>query len=197
MPKNERSEFLLASFTAAREELLFRITNRDNWLKLQLLVQAALLALAQGVELGGVRFSQPLPDVLLLSTSVSLIFVCLYHAEERLIGFIANYAASLTEREAQLHNSKSLIDNWDHSHQVRQYTQETLPLRYIAVSTVFVFFPIVLTLVRVGTFTTWGLIPIIEVIFHAVLIVITLLVVMRGYRARKKRWGGETPKKGT
>jgi hypothetical protein len=41
----------LECFHSAREELLFRVKARDNYIKLQLLAQAILIGLTEGVKL--------------------------------------------------------------------------------------------------------------------------------------------------
>ena len=58
--ESHRIDYLFECMRTTREEMLFRIKHRDNWLSAHLVVQAGLLALAQGVEMAGLKGSESL-----------------------------------------------------------------------------------------------------------------------------------------
>lgn len=129
----ERLDYLIECSRTAREELLFRIKHRDAWLKLQLLVQTVLWALSKGIKLGGVEPASPFPFALALALPISLVLTGLYFVEDGLIHRLSQYAASLSEMERKISNSKYKIVCWDASPPLRGYAKGiTLILRQVA-----------------------------------------------------------------
>jgi hypothetical protein len=57
----DRTNFLIETSRTSHEELMFRIKQRDDWMKLQLISQGALAALAFGIEVSGVKTASPVP----------------------------------------------------------------------------------------------------------------------------------------
>lgn len=114
---NDGSDFLIACFSTAREELLIRVRKRDGWLRINLLSNAVLLALASGIKfvVEGQR-----PEFACLAPFASLVFACMYTVEDRLIGHLGSYIGSLSEAEAVLRGRpQKMIVNWDISSQLR------------------------------------------------------------------------------
>jgi hypothetical protein len=152
MDESTRIDYLLECFRNAREELLFRVKHRDDWIKIQLFTQAVLLALAQGIELGGIRTATPQPTVLTAAPVISLVLAALYYVEDNLIGYLSKYVGAISEAEVKLSQGNFYISNWDTSAPLREYAKSTRRLRLVAQSAAFVGIPLVLTAIRVMTF---------------------------------------------
>jgi hypothetical protein len=175
----KREEYLFECFRTAREELLMRVRHRDNWLKLQLLAQGALLALSQGVKFAGVESSRELPTLIVLAIPIGLVFMSLYFVEDRLIGVLSRYIGSLSLREAKLSAGPDPIPNWDSSPELRAYGQNTLPIRIFAQVLSFVLIPAGLALFVIKT---WN-VPVI--IVESVAAAVTGGLIFRGYKHRR------------
>jgi hypothetical protein len=182
----ERMDYLLECFRASREELLFRVKHRDDWLKLQLLAQASLLALAKGVEIAGLKAGRPYPDLMSFSVTISLIFSCLYYTEDSLIGHLAEYIATLSKAEVELNHGQKLISNWDMSEQLKQYARFTLPSRFFAQIVAFILIPVGLTLFQFIQLTNWNALQWGEAIADTVFCVIIGFLCVRGYLFRRQ-----------
>src|SRR5712692_6813818 len=97
-----RVPFLIASHDDARREQLFWEEHRDRWLKLVLLAQAILFALASGIEVAGVRVAKPETTadpyhvLLLLAPVVSMILYLMFLVEDRLVGLLGHHAAQIS-----------------------------------------------------------------------------------------------------
>lgn len=137
----DRVDFVVECFKSAREELMFRVKHRDNWLKLQLLAQAVLASLASRIKLGGVEATDAMPKVLSLAIPVSLILACLYYVEDGLVHKLSGYIAGLSAKEAGLRKQTSTIASWDCSDELRNYARYLLPLRIVAQIAAFVLIP--------------------------------------------------------
>lgn len=164
--RRERIDYLLECYRTSCEQLLFRIKHRDEWLKIQLLAQAIFLALASGIEIGGVKATSPTPTVLALAIPTSLVLAALYVLEDRIISHEVRYIARLSIKEAELSSSPTIIDNLEASPEIRQYAEETLPIRVVAQVSAFLLIPgglaiyrfvsrpIVLTAISIGEMVT-------------------------------------------
>lgn len=136
-----RLNYLLACFHSSQEELLTRVKQREEWIKLQLVAQVVILALANGVKLMG---AEPTSRVLWVSTlalPVSVVFYLLYVVEDRLIKHLADYIGDLSSLEARINSAKDLIPNFDNSHHLKAFFRETLIYRIISQFVVFVLIP--------------------------------------------------------
>ena len=119
---------------AAREELLMRVKHRDDWLKLQLLAQAVLWALANGVKFH-MEAQGKVTVVPILAPSVALVFCLLYYVEDGLIHRLSKYIGRLDE------------GSWEASSQLRSYARgRPLLFRALAQFVAFVLMPWYLTL---------------------------------------------------
>jgi hypothetical protein len=126
----EHFQYLVECFRAAKEENFARIKRRDTLLELQLLAQAALFAIAQGISVPGVgEITQAHPVVLALALAVSLVLASLYVVEDRLIGYLQQYLGAISAAEKELTHSATLIVNWAMSPELREYARRVLPVR--------------------------------------------------------------------
>lgn len=185
--------YLLECFRTAREELMFRVRHRDYWLLVQLVAQALLLALAQGVTVGGVAATRPYPELLALAPAVSFVFATLYFVEDGLIGHLGRYIGAISASEAQLSQRGSVITNWDSSHQLRDYGKSTLPVRFLGQVVAFIFIPAGLLASRVLHFSSWGVLQGGEVAADIVLLLVTAFIAVRSYRFRNHRTPDTAP----
>lgn len=118
----------------AREELLMRVKHRDDWLKLQLLSQAVLWALANGVKFQAESLT-PLAVVPSLAPAVALTLCLLYYVEDGLIHRLSIFIGSLAP------------GSWETSQQLRSYARgRPLLFRAAAQLLAFVVVPGYLTL---------------------------------------------------
>lgn len=137
-----RMTYLLACFQAAQEELLLRVKQRDDWIKLQLAAQGVVVALANGVKLMGAEPDSPLLWVSALAMPVAIVFYALYVVEDRLIGHLADYIKDVSRYEADLNSAKKLIPNFDGSSHIQAFARETLPYRGLSQFVVFLLIPV-------------------------------------------------------
>lgn len=122
----ERTSFLVACFETANEELLCRLKNRDDWIKLQLAAQVVILALANGVKLFGAEADSKIMWVSALAMPIALVFYLLYVVEDRLIKHLADYLGELSNFEAKLASATWCISNFNSSRHLRAFLSETL-----------------------------------------------------------------------
>lgn len=141
------TDYLIECHRSAREEIIFRIKHKDWYLKLQLLAQASLLAVSGGVKLGGVEATTPTPSALSLAVPLSLIFVCLYYRENKIVGHLSHYLASLVPKNIGNDTSK-IVRNWDASDELRAYGKRRVS--YLLVAELITFF-----LIPAGLFVVW------------------------------------------
>src|SRR5262245_17061309 len=121
MALSERLTLVTESSRTAHDELMFRIRHRDDWLKLQLLSQAVLAALAFGVEVGGFKTESPVPWALNLAGPISTIFTILYCIEDRLVGLLTHWRGALYRQEAVRDPTLSGLENFEGSEAIWQY----------------------------------------------------------------------------
>jgi hypothetical protein len=112
--EDRRSAFLIECFRSAHEELLLRIKQREEWLRIGLATQVVILAAMSGFEVLGTKAaggSNPGPPtwLRLISMPVALIVTLLYSVEERMIGHLASYLSEMPDIEASIANSKRQI----------------------------------------------------------------------------------------
>lgn len=186
MDETTRIDYLLENFRNAREELLFRVKHRDDWLKIQLLAQAALLALAQGIELNGIKAATPQPLLLTASPVISLILAALYYVEDNLIGYLSRYIGAISEAEMKLRQGHFYISNWDTSKPLREYAKGTRRLRLVAQVAAFVIMPLSLTAIRMMAFPAVAALPWIELIANGFILLIISFILCRGYILRRQ-----------
>lgn len=158
----DRTSFLLESSRTSHEELMFRIKHRDDWMKLQLIAQATLAALAFGVEVGGVKTASPVPWALTLASPISFILAVLYCVEDRLIGLLSHWRSGLPKREAALSKpaaGESEIEVFEASSAIEEYSRSALLLRLLAQLCAFVGIPAILAAYRLhaGQRNKWEL----------------------------------------
>lgn len=180
-----RLQYLVECFRAAHEEGMFRIRKRDHWLQLQLLVQVGLLSIAGGFEISGIKAANPYPDVLILASSASVIFVTLYFIENSLVGNLSKYVASLSTLEAQM-SGGDLIPNWDASENYRSnYIRLTLPFRLIAQLMTFLFIPLAITIFRLSSMHR-SPDTMLEASIHGALFIYTTFIIFLNYKRRAR-----------
>jgi hypothetical protein len=178
-----RATYLIECFKNARSELLFRVTQRDRWLKLQLLAQAVLLGLAGGIKMGGVEAQQPMPPVLSLALLISVAFATLYFAEDALIVNLAEYAAQV----GQSHPALRDVVNWDAStSRKRVATGFRFKTKAIALFAVFVGAPAALIFERFLAIWPWDRLGWIELVLDALLTLYLVAVVLRSLQLRNR-----------
>ncbi len=193
MPEQEPSQkpvrihYLLSCYRTACDQLVFRIEHRDQWLKTQLLVQAAFLALASGIEFGGVKATSPAPTILALAIPTSLVLTALYVLEDRIISHEVQYIASLSAKEAELSSSPETIHNLESSPEIQQYIARTLPIRLIAQMSAFLLIPAGSAVYRfVNQPIIWNMINSVEVILDVVLWIASAGLLLTSYLQRRK-----------
>lgn len=179
--------YLLECFRTARAELLFRVRHRDYWLLIQLISQALLLALAQGVEIGGVTAMHAYPDFLALAAASSLVLATLYFVEDNLIGYLGRYISSISEAEAKLSQRVTQIVNWDSSPQVREYARKTLPVRFLGQMIAFFFIPAGLATYRFVNIKSWGALQVGELAVDISFLITILVIGSLAFRFRQSR----------
>lgn len=181
-----RLQYLIECFKAAHEEGMFRIQKRDKWLQSQLLVQVGLLSIARGLEISGVKAASPYPDVLVLSSAASAVFVTLYLIENSLIANLSKYVASLSELEKNFGGGK-IIPNWDASQNyVGNYIRDTLPFRLVAQFMTFLLIPLGITTFRILSVPYRKSVVAAEALVHAVLFVYVLFIILLNYKRRSR-----------
>ncbi len=180
-----RVDFLFENYSSVREEILFRIKQRDDFLKLQLLAQAILLALSQGIEFNVIRATKPYPNALALSAAISLVIACIYYVEDNIIGYLSKYIGAISEAERNLRSETTIIDNWDISEPLREYTKTTLPLRFVAQFVAFILIPAILTIYRFMGYNQNQFINSFEFYLNVVIYVFIIVVVFKGLKVRK------------
>jgi len=151
----------------AREELVFRIRHRDSWLKLNLLAQATLWALAKGIQISGTSSTNPIPEALTLAIPVSFVLAGLYHVEDRLIHYLSKYIG------------RSWPQSWDASTELREYARGiSLPIRVVAQVACFGFLPGYLTYLQFGVDWIRGLV-------HVLLLMGIVSMIVIGFIQRR------------
>ena len=118
---SDRVNFLIECSRTSREEMLFRIKHRDQWLKTQLYIQAVLFAIGNGVKIAGTVDTDPNPDVLAISLPIAATLTVLYMVEDHLIQGLSDYAAKLSEVEQTITNGTIPIISYDSSVQLLCY----------------------------------------------------------------------------
>lgn len=155
------SNYCIEQIGTAREEVLFRIKHRDAWFKLQLLAQAVLWALAQGIKFSGIESTAPFPEAIFLAPPISLVFASLYYVEDGLIHKLNKYI------------KRKDPGSWDGSPELQEYAKGlTLILRVVAQLAAFVVLPLYLLREEASAFSY-------------VLMAVTIVVIMLGYVQRR------------
>ena len=175
-PYEHRLNVILESSRTAHDELLFRVKHRDDWLRLQLVVQAALLGVASGVEVAGIRSTSSLPDMLALAVPSGFVLGTLYVAEDRLVSLLSRYRAQLGELEVQLAGSRMLIPFFEGSKEMQEFLRSALPVRGLALFVVFAVIPAGLATYRFARLPNWSPQTAIECALDAALLLIVLFL---------------------
>jgi hypothetical protein len=186
----ERVDYLFECFKSAKEELLLRFKYREHWLEIQLLAQVVLLALSQGIQIGGAGTGArgAIPEVLALSPAISVILASLYFVDDSLITYIGNYLRAVTDAEATLRSGNWKILNWDSSKQVEAYVKSALNVKYVAQFIAFAVIPAGLFLFRIssfGPFDAWSGLQIMEVVIDIGFLLLISYLVLQSSRRRK------------
>jgi hypothetical protein len=173
-------QFLIECFRTAREEELGRIKRRDTLLELQLLSQAVLLAVAQGISIpGGGVITQPHPTVLAIAMATSLVLASLYVVEDRLIGYLSRYIGAVSSAEKELTNSDSLVVNWDISQELREYARHVIPVRFLGQIIAFLVIPGGLIAYHIAQLpNSWDLPTLVQILADAALFAIIAALLM-------------------
>lgn len=181
----ERVQFLIESSRTSHEELIFRIKHRDDWLKIQLLAQVILLALAFGIEIGGVKATSPIPDVIALAIPTSFILACVYVVEDNLVGYLTSERGKFAHTEARMFPNEERIGLFEASAALDDYRRTTLPIRLAAQLGAFVVIPTGLAFFRLRRITEWNKLRTIELIFDLLLVLVTLSLVVWAFCKRR------------
>ena len=182
--ESHRIDYLFECMRTTREEMLFRIKHRDNWLSAHLVVQAGLLALAQGVEMAGLKGPKAYPDVLVLALPIAFILACLYFVEDLLISNLCRYSGSLSQAEAALRNSAVEIANPDTIRNLRRDGWNITPLRALAQVVGFMLVPGGLALLHLAQLPQWNVLGGTELVLDAILWLGIALLIWRCYLSR-------------
>ncbi|MBL0347541.1 hypothetical protein [Candidatus Villigracilis affinis] len=119
------ADYLKECFINARQEFMFRVSHRDDYLKIHLLLQAILLALSSGIKISGVEIDTPNPDVLALAVPLAIVFSALYYSDNTLIAQLSAYL-----RRLDTYKNKSIrFENWDSSIELQKYVDRTFLYR--------------------------------------------------------------------
>jgi hypothetical protein len=189
-----RISYIVECHRSAHEELMFRVAHRDHWLKLQLLAQATLLALAFGVEIGGIKPDAGLPSAVLLALPTSLVLACLYVVEDRLIGLISRFIGRLSDLEAKISKSSIIIEYVGTSPEIRRYAATALRVRVTAQVVAFAVVPSLLCTYRFAGVEAWQWYHQAELAFDGLVLGSVIYLLGVAYRERKLS-GRADPKK--
>jgi len=129
------------ALATAREQVMFHSRHRDHWIELQLLSQGVLIALALGVKIGTVRTDESIPDALLFSVPISLIFCALYVVEDRLVAQFCGYISSVSEHVKELCQGNITIENPEAHLRNSIFSLDFLTVRLIAQIVTFLLIP--------------------------------------------------------
>lgn len=187
---NVRSTYLIECQKNARDELLFRIKHRDNWLRIQLVAQITFLALAFGVEIGGVKPSANMPSVLTLSVPTAVIMASLYFVEDQIITCICQYLSKLSKVESEISRSSYIIKNLEASEEMREFSG-SLNLRFLAQFVSFLFLPIILEYYKFSTITDLCHINIVELIVYILMCITMFYMIISSYKKRQILYKGD------
>ena len=146
---NRRFEFLLENFRAANKRLIFRIKQRDLWLRYQLLSQLLLFAV---VVVGKSAFPGQagyLHALLTLAFPVAVLCCTLYTAQDRLVAHIIAYVNALSGQAAKYGSQVDVVHNLESSPEGRNYTRTALPIRLVGQLFTFLLLPTWLSCYRV------------------------------------------------
>lgn len=184
----ERIQFLIESSRTSHEELIFRIKHRDDWLKIQLLAQVTMLALAFGIEIGGIRATSPIPSVIALAIPTSFILACLYVVEDNLVGYLTSERGKFARTEAQMFPNEERIGLFEASDALDNYRRTTLPIRFAAQLGAFILIPAGLASYRMLRIGEWNNLHTIELIVDVILWCLALgLIIWAFYKRRSMR----------
>jgi hypothetical protein len=181
MALTEKLTLVTESSRTAHEELMFRIRHRDDWLKLQLLAQAVLAALAFGIEISGVKGHDPAPWVLDFAAPVSVVFTILYCVEDRLVGLLTRWRGHLYHSEAKRDERLTGIENFEGSPALPEYAKSALWWRLWAQIGAFLVIPGVLGFRREGG---WS-VP--QGLLFIVCIVVPALMLKQSFEYRRRQ----------
>lgn len=176
-------DFAIECSRTSHDELVFRAKHRDDWLKVQLFTQMALLALARGVEIGGVKSVSALPDVLVVAAPASVVLAALYASEDLLVGLLSRYRSRLSVSVAKAHG-KADTGLFEASAEIGEYAKRALPLRFTAQVVGFVLIPAVSVSFRMLDPGRWFLV---EGALNVVLLGVALWMVGSAARFQRTR----------
>jgi hypothetical protein len=150
--KELQHQFLIECHAYARESLIFRVKQREQLMRLHLLAQGTLLALALGVGVGD--FTPPadastdmirFPIVLILAAPCALIFGLLYITEDYLVDFSSKHIAQFPKQESDLMGTGIEIMNLDVGMK-GHLAKRSIPIRFTAQLFAFILVPLILSI---------------------------------------------------
>jgi hypothetical protein len=171
--RREPEIYPLDYFEAAHEELLARIRQRDDWIKLQLAAQVVLAALASGIKVFDVEADRALLWVAPLALPVALVVCLLVAVEDRLIGHLGKYLGRFSDPVAADSNPGVPTASFNASEEVKAFGRQTLPLRTAALTIVFFLIP---SAVAFAPFTIQRPIAVVDWVVVAVNVVVGILI---------------------
>lgn len=160
-----------AYFSAANEEFLQRIRYRENYVRLQLLLQAILACAAEGIAVAGVKAQAPTHQVLLLAVPISLTLGILHMFEDVVARHLARYLSELAP------------DSWYASRHLRELYQGQAWYRLVAQLIAFVITPAGL-LTRY--FVAWDHMSFFSTVAYLEVVGLIGLAILIGFEWRRK-----------
>lgn len=179
LPTENSSEL----YTSTREEFLFHLRQRDEWLKYQLITQGTLFALVNGIELTIAKAEVPKLEILGFSILISLIFGSLYFTEDHLIGYLSKFLVRL-HKSSQVYIKES-IDCIEGSGEMKDYIDNIRPFRDLTSFVIFLIIPLYLGFIRFSGVENWNALTIGELLIDIILIGVLLVLVVRTFTFRR------------
>ena len=135
-------------FESARIELNYRMNQREYWLKVQLFIQAVLLALYSGMKVQNIEIltSTSKQDLLTFPLLFSLIILYQHALHDKLVGYLSRYIKELTVQIQAGDICK--LNSWETSSQFKAYTENRLFDRYLSLFFVFFILPTLLVALK-------------------------------------------------
>lgn len=144
-----------------------------------------MLALAFGIEIGGVKATSPIPNVIALAIPTSFILACLYVVEDNLVGYLTSERGKFSRTEAQMFPNEARIGLFEASDALDNYRRTTLPIRFAAQLVAFILIPAGLALYRFGRITEWRKLHTIELIVDVLLLPLAFGLIVWAFRKRR------------
>jgi hypothetical protein len=175
--------YLRDTYSKTYDELLVRITQRDNWIKIQLICQLALVAISAGLKLQIINSDSPVPNALSFCLPISFVIFLQFQIEETIIALLSRYIGEMSEAEEVL-NPGFFVHNFDSSVAVGDFWRKSQNFRTTSIIIVFLMIPLSLWLYRIRTLKmdTYFMV---EVTLSSILILFISYNIYRGWKARR------------